>query len=236
MFFLPVASPRPRSPSCADAWGLFSMVAAHFVGPTGMVTAIEADPRVASMLHSNLARNHLPQVKVFDLAIADHDRPMLLAAHDADGGNWGISALVDKPETDQAVFSVPCRRLDPLLDEAGIQTVDLLKIDVEGAEIRVLQGMEAGLEARRYGCILLELHPAELVKRDCTLGDVLDLLRQRHYRGYALAGSPAAQRQAYYRPWRHYSELVCGLERGLAQGCRHTLWLSADQPGLDSGQ
>jgi FkbM family methyltransferase len=43
---------------------------------------------------------------------------------------------------DQKLVTVPCRRIDHVLDEAGVTTVDYLSVDVEGAELQVLQGID----------------------------------------------------------------------------------------------
>lgn len=211
-------------------WGLFSMVAAFLVGPSGMVAAMEPDPRIFGKLKANLERNHLRQVRIFEVAIADRDSNLLLAAHDHSGTNWGISRLIEGGAADEITFNVPSRRLDPLLDEAGFQTVDLLKIDVEGAEDMVLQGMAAGLSSHRYRRILLELHPAELAERRRTVYEIADILTSQGYKGYAFDNSRAGARKAYYHPWLHFSEYICPLQQELTKEAPHTLWLS---PGFE---
>jgi FkbM family methyltransferase len=53
-------------------------------------------------------------------------------------------------------LEVPARTIDSLLDEAGLETVDLIKIDVEGAEAQLLTDMSPW--AHRAGAVVVELH------------------------------------------------------------------------------
>jgi FkbM family methyltransferase len=215
-------------------WGLCTLAAAHFVGNSGKVTAIEADPRIFAKLESNVRRNNLQQVLLFDIAIADRESTLSLAAHDQAGDNWGISKLVEHSSTDQLTFKVSSRKLDSLLNEASLDNIDLLKIDVEGAEDMVLNGMADGLTRQRYRRILLELHPMELGERGRTVYEIADTLIAKGYKGYALDYSPAAKRKAYYHPWLHFSEFLKPLKQVLADPAPHTIWLCPDEPALTS--
>jgi FkbM family methyltransferase len=207
-------------------WGLFTLTASYRVGSQGRVVALEPDPRIFRMLRSNVERNRLKQVQIFEVAAADRDSELTLAAHDPDGENWAISRLVDSRATQQPTFQVASRRLDHLLDEMGTTTVDLVKIDVEGAEDLVLVGMDAGLTGLRYRCILLEMHPVQLGQRGRTLRSITDALVAKGYRGYSLDHSPQASRRAYYHPWLDFSNFIQSLEQGMSHGQPHTIWLS----------
>jgi len=119
--------------------------------------------------------------------------------------------------------------LDTALDEAGVRNVDLVKIDVEGAEDLVLTGMRAGLSNWRYRNILLELHPIQLASRGRTAREVAEVLIAQGYRGYAVDESEAAARKAYYRPWLHFSEFIRPLDIEHIESFPHTLWRSPEQ-------
>lgn len=211
-------------------WGLFTMVARSLVGNEGLILALEPDPRMMSKLKSNLQRNRIEGVRLFEVAAADADGSSLLTAHDAED-NWGVSRLAQNSDGG-AGFQVTSRRLDVLLDESEVQDVDLVKIDVEGAEDLVLDGMEIGLRRGRYGIILLELHPQRLAELSRSTGEVTDRLLASGYTGYALDGSREASRKAYYHPWRHFSEYVLPLERAMSELHPHTLWISPQRRDL----
>jgi FkbM family methyltransferase len=211
-------------------WGFFTMVAARLVGSSGRVMALEPDPRIFAMLAANVKRNQLEQVQAFPVAAADGDSNLVLAGHSQDAGNWAISRLVKNPAPAQVTFNVPSRTLDSLLDQAGLETVDLVKIDVEGAEDLVLQGMRTRLRTERYRAILLELHPQHLPEQGSSVDEVINLLREHGYKGYTLDHSPKAIRRAYYHPWTHFSEYIRPLEQPMRDDGRHTFWLAPSEP------
>jgi FkbM family methyltransferase len=206
-------------------WGFFTLMAAHLVGPLGKVVALEPDPRVFAKLKSNVERNHLDQVQILEVAAADNNSNLILAGHEEASDNWGISRLVESSNAASNVYTVRSRRLDAVLDEAGLGRVDLLKIDVEGAEDMVLAGMEAGLRNHRYRRILLELHPRQLAERGRTTEQVIGILKANGFKGYTLDHSPAVFRRACYHPELHFSEYIRPIERISQDAWPHTLWI-----------
>lgn len=209
-------------------WGLFTLMAAQLVGKEGRVAAIEADPRVFWKLKSNVERNQLENTELFDVAVADREDQMILAGYDELSDNHGVSRLVDKDSNATTKFSVRCRPLDRLLDESAMSTVDLLKIDVEGAEDLVLAGMDSGLRQHRYRCILLELHPAQLAERGRRASDIINAMLDYGYKGWTLDYSPSTMRKAYYSRTLHFSEFLGALDRTVIEQHRHTIWKLPD--------
>lgn len=207
-------------------WGLFTLVARGLVGHKGRVLALEPDPRLFNKLRANLERNQLHDVTVLEVAAADIDAAKLLVAHDHSGDNWGISRLAERCPENELSFHVVSRKLDELLDENGMREVDLVKIDVEGAEDLVLGGMRSGLNSQRYKLILLELHPSRLAERSKHIGEITNLLLANGYIGYGLNCAKDGVRRAYYHPWTPFSEYILPLEKALDDPSPHTLWLS----------
>jgi FkbM family methyltransferase len=214
-------------------WGLFSLIAAHLVGAGGHIVALEPDPRIFAMLQANVKRNKLSQIVIHRDAAADSDARMILAAHDQSDGNWAISRLVGERTDGQPSFVVNTRRVDELLDEAGIGSVDLLKMDVEGAEDLALTGMTVGLKEHRYQRIIMELHPPQLAERGRTTSEIIAALQRYGYRGYVFDYTLPAMRNIYYHPNLPYSQFILPLDRGLALGLRHTVWISPELPSLE---
>jgi FkbM family methyltransferase len=215
-------------------WGLLTMLASHLVGNTGQVVALEPDPRMRAKLSFNLALNRIVNVRVFACAATDNNASLTLCGGDPAQGT--CTRLAPPASNNQSALLVPGRRLDDLLDELGVSSIDLVKIDVEGAEDLVLQGMTPGLERHRYRAILLELHPRELAERLRTMAQIADFLIGRGYHGYSLDSSRKGCRRAYYHPFRPLAEFVLPLNLEeydqRSHPSPHTVWLCPDLPPL----
>jgi FkbM family methyltransferase len=96
--------------------------------PKSHVTAFEADPAIAEILKTNLARNSITDVEVIPKAVWINQNGVTFMPDGADGGSINESS---------GGIRVPTIRLRDYLT-AG-KTIDLLKIDIEGAEVPVLE-------------------------------------------------------------------------------------------------
>ena len=197
--------------------------------------AVEADPRIQPILRRNFALNGLGPADAVLAAAADAPGTRTLAGFDADQDNWGTSRLLGRaagPAAAAATFAVPAAPLDALLDGRGVAGVDLVKLDVEGAEALALRGMHAGLHAGRYRRVLLELHPAQLAEHGAGVAEVLHALRAAGYRGRTIDHSPAAGRRAAYarraRPERFLRPLADADDR--LDAWPHQLWVAPGVP------
>ena len=151
--------------------GVFSLMAARRVGPKGHVVCFEPSPRAAEVLRRNLEANGLSWVRHHAVALAETEGSADLFVADDAGNNPAADTLSDTPG--RGKVSVRLRRLDDVLAEEGIFSVDHLKIDVEGAELRVLDGAPRTLARTRR--IAMEVHPprvdpAEVRRRLEALG------------------------------------------------------------------
>jgi FkbM family methyltransferase len=179
-------------------WGYFTLTGAHLVGAGGRVVSVEADPRACRTVDVNVAKNGLSWVTSLGVAASDAEGIVSLSSYEMTSNgssNFGVSnsdALSQAGER----FDVPARPLDTVLDEARIAHVDLLKMDIEGAEFRALQGLRRRLSARTIERIILELHPDHLVRQGSSSTMVVQLLRACGYEPWRIDHSPATHRNA----------------------------------------
>lgn len=134
--------------------GWFALVMAHAVGAAGRVWAIEPGAAMVAALESNLKLNADLPITVHRVAVADTGGEVLLH-HFADlpHGHASTSTLgYESFDTER----VRCHALDDLLAGAGTPPT-LVKMDVEGSELAVLQGA-ASLLAKRASMWAVEVN------------------------------------------------------------------------------
>ena len=130
--------------------GLMTLVGARAVGPTGQVLAVEPNDSLVRLLADNLDLNHVTWVQVIATALAEDDRETVLHVFDGDAaGSSSLSRL--EGSVAQAVRTTT---LDGLVDRA-----DLVKLDLEGAEVRALNGATRLLCEIRPKFIVVRLRP-----------------------------------------------------------------------------
>jgi FkbM family methyltransferase len=140
--------------------GYHSLIARRLVGESGRIFSLDPQPYHCSKLLTNAALNGFANIVVIVAAASNSD---------------GFVSLPDQPRMDRSrlsligpgtkegapAFVVPTVTLQRLFEMYGLHRVDLLKIDVEGFELEVLEGAGPAIAAVRN--IILEVLP------DCPL-------------------------------------------------------------------
>src|SRR5262249_18558591 len=135
------------------------LVASKRVGPNGLVDAIEPEPAARARLGSHVALNGCLNVRIFDYAISNRSGTEEL--HLSPSANRGKHSLrrsnvtlgLDEPSPGSTM--VRTRTLDEHLGMHARQP-DVVKIDVEGAELLVLEGAQRSLSRDDSPIILFE--------------------------------------------------------------------------------
>ncbi len=173
-------------------WGYFTLLSSALTGGGGQVLSLEPQPRMQTWLEKNVALNALTHVRILRCAAAGGEGRRHLNVDDGNP-NAGLSYLAPEGQTTIEVSTIA---IDSLVAPGG-PLVDLVKIDVEGAECEVLQGMTAGLQHRLYRRIMLEWHPQRLAAADLAWG--VELLRSSGYSAWAIDHTHEGSRDAAYR-------------------------------------
>ncbi len=197
----------PRILDCGANIGLASLYFKRLY-PAARITAYEADPAIHEILSVNLRRNHASDVETIQAAVWKETGTISFACEGADSG--AVSEVA--ANTEAVRREVPSIRLRDLIEA---EPIDLLKLDIEGAERAVLADCAGALSNVR--AMLMELHDFD--PRQRNLPFVLDLLERERF-SYTLddlvalpwvppvapAGSPFAGQAmcwgAWVRAWR----------------------------------
>jgi len=121
--------------------GQFTLLASKLVGDKGHVHAFEPSPKTVRLLQRNMLLNGFTNITVHEMALADTacEAELYLPKGDSLGTNIGSNSLRPRESwKETAAVSVAVQRLDDVFRE---QTrLDVIKIDVEGAELSVIRG------------------------------------------------------------------------------------------------
>jgi FkbM family methyltransferase len=121
----------------------------RLAGPSGRVLAFEAHPDTLRWLGRMIQLNGLDNVTALNLAVADEPGELRISSHDPTSlGN----TVVNQAEEEDGI-RVRADTLDNILDEQGVEVVDFLKMNIEGAETLALEGAARTLSRTRSICV-----------------------------------------------------------------------------------
>lgn len=145
--------------------GYFTLLASRWVGATGRVFAFEPVTSTHARLRRNIALNEASNVIPIQMGAASASGRAEIALED----DAGHSHLVSGGNTGNRQETITLTTVDAFVASKGLQRVDVLKIDVEGADFEVLRGAVTTLR-RFQPVVLMEV---ELISRfGATVDDV----------------------------------------------------------------
>lgn len=141
--------------------GYYALLFARWVGPAGRVFAFEAAPDNYSLLRRNVELSGCGNVVCIPKAISDHSGAIRFFV--SSQGN-DRNSIFENPRSlvQEASLEVPAVSLDEFLADQGWPHIDLIKMDVEGAEPLVLQGMAETVHRSPQLKVAVELAPEAL--------------------------------------------------------------------------
>lgn len=163
--------------------GSFAIVASKLVGTTGMIVAVEPQPRLAKVIALSLKANALCKFEILNLAVGDRDGEIELLVPTGTSGSAGV--FPEHSATHQHnVIKVPLRRFDELVDWSSFTGKVVLKLDVEGSECAFLLGASTMIRAL-HPHLIIEVHPNSLKAAGATGDRLKQLLQDLGYKHYA---------------------------------------------------
>jgi FkbM family methyltransferase len=157
--------------------GLFSVLAAKKL-TKGKVMSFEPDPENIDSLQKNYHINNLCNFKIHPIAVGEKQETLRLYT----AGSNAYSPSLRQVNGILTHLDVEVRSIDDLLDEKKVPLPNVIKIDVEGAEAMVLNGMrKLLLSSDRPKFIFLEVHPSFLPSFDSSELEIRNFLSSIPY-------------------------------------------------------
>lgn len=165
--------------------GFYTVRMARLVGPSGRVVAFEPERRTAETLRRRLSREGLSNVIVREVALADRpgDIDLYLGRIPADTRAYLHPAAGEH-------YPVAANTLEDELGRLSIAPV-LVKIDVQGYEVRVLRGMGRLLSDQRLQALVMEFWPAALIAAGDDPAEVFRVCERSSLRPATFSGGGA---------------------------------------------
>jgi FkbM family methyltransferase len=175
--------------------GCFTLAAAAVVGRSGVVHAVEASPGTAELLRRTVAANPGYEIHVHEAALAESEGELEFTTFEAGSGASSLSRLEGG-----AVVRVRSTTLDVLT--ADLPRVDLVKLDLEGAELRALKGASRLLSTVRPS-LIVELEPTHLERLGDSVQELEGLIRDADYEAFGIVSQGSrASFSPLPSPWR----------------------------------
>jgi len=158
--------------------GYYSLIAAKRVGEGGEVHSFEPNPRMFDELKYNIELNGFTNLRLNNFALGDKTGVASLSRYERGKEVYCSLSNRNFPGTNIVGYDeVHIETLNNYVKKMGIEKIDLIKMDVEGAELMVLHGALPLLESGALRMIIFELAKINATGFGYHCEEVLDLLR-----------------------------------------------------------
>lgn len=194
--------------------GWYTVIAASLVGEGGRVYAFEPLTSNFALLARNVSVNGYDGiVRLANKALSDRSGVVVLFEGAEDSG---ASSIYPTSGVGKVGTEVECMTLDDFLEGQGWPSVDLMKIDVEGAEPMVLRGMREVVRRNPHLRLIIEYFPANLAAGGSDPQCLFALLQDLGFARISVVAerltpveSPQEIENRFPRVVNHYVNLLC---------------------------
>ena len=186
--------------------GYYTLLAARLVGEKGKVFAFEPSSDNFALLKRNVEENGYKNVVLVPKAVSDRSAKARLLIDRASSGSHSLSASRGGAD----FVDVETVSLDEYF-AGGLERIDVLKIDAEGAEMAILNGMGRLLERNTNLTLLTEFSPGAIREFGCSPEEYIWRLKSHEFQIY-----PIYEEQEKFRALdiEQVAELVASLAEG----------------------
>ena len=163
--------------------GYYTLMAASLLKGNGRVLSFEPSPDNCEWIRRSIDANGFENIKLFEIALSDAEGEMKLHL----GTTSGSHSITDTnfARSGDSVM-VKTNTLDNILAEEGIDGVDVMKVDVEGAEALVIKGASALLRRASRLKVAVDIHPQYGVNPE----SIVEAFEELGFEVLTIAGEP----------------------------------------------
>jgi FkbM family methyltransferase len=165
--------------------GYYTLMMAKLVGPNGKVFAFEPEPRNLELLQKNISKNGYENVIVVPKAVSNNEENCILYVGQE---SFGANKIFKPKKTNVQKFKeikTQTIKLDNYFKENSfLEKISFLKMDIEGSEIKALEGMKKILESNQELMIFTEINKDALEDSGSDYKKMLKYLEGFNFRFY----------------------------------------------------
>lgn len=171
--------------------GFFTVLMGMLAGPRGRVLSFEPGVNNLDRLRNNIALNALTNVELVEKPASDAPGPVSFFLNSDDtGGNalWDPAAFEgnDKSAASTQVQTLQATTIDAEFERLSLPAPKFIKIDTEGAELKVLAGCKGLLKGRKVPLVVTEYHPFGLEKMGSSPQELRGFMESFGYSTFVL--------------------------------------------------
>lgn len=177
--------PKFDSPRIIDLGGdpyAFSAIYWKYRAPDSRVTVVEANPVTAKVMRQNLERRGLEDIQVINAAVAGNSNGFAtLHIHKPQKG-WHTQDFITQEKSNSSdcyTVEVPKVNLSSLINQG--EQIDLLKVDIEGAESDVIRELTQSGKLKQVDQIIMEFHHGPVDFPNNSLAEMIEILHSNGF-------------------------------------------------------
>lgn len=161
MFYINYLQPGNVAFDVGANIGEISLLFSRFVGVNGQVHSFECTPDTFNRLQEIISTAGRKNLTLNKVCLSDKEGTATFHVYDEEHAAW--NTMADRPLENYGINIRPLRTeelvtttIDSYCEARNIQKIDLLKVDVEGAEYQVIKGASRMMREKRIGCLVFE--------------------------------------------------------------------------------
>ena len=204
-----IIKPKDYAIDIGAHYGRFTYPLSQIVGQDGHVFSVEPVYHCFSMLNRIVDALKLTNVSIYNIALSNQNGEIeMVIPTDQSGLHvYSCSHIVNEYSADnEALIStqkIQCQTLDQFVTSNEISKIDLIKCDVEGAELLILQGSENVIK-KYHPVLILEIESRHTQQYNYEPEDLLTLLCQYGYKAHIFIGAEIIPTQSIIPDQNNY--------------------------------